>query len=232
MNKNNIKIFLSIFLVLSHFTFSYADEAEENLPEEKKYSEYIIFDDKAYLDGYTQKYSKFSLETILAMIQDETISQYKTASAVRVFKNTFAKEIFSKEKRKIEKLLLKRLDRTDSAFVQVEIMHALLKIDRYKYFKSMVPALISKLDHYNDAVNESAFIALLDMTTTGSGRPREARIIFNRFRKILFLSRKRLGDVDKPGTRLVQKIKLLRWSIKILGTQELKKLPKEVINLL
>ncbi len=62
--------------------------------------------------------------------------------------------------------------------------------------------------------------------------PREARIVFDTLRKILFLSRKRLGNITVPNKRLKQKLELLRWSIRILGTQELKRLPSEVINLL
>ena len=128
-------------------------------------------------------------------------------------------------------MLIRRLNRTDSAFVQVEIMHTLCLMDRYKYFKSMVPALIQKLDHYNSVVNELAYYGLNNITS-GHDRPREARIVFNALRDILFLSRKRLGNIKDPDERLTQKLKLLRWSIKILGNEELRKLPKEVINLL
>jgi len=111
-------------------------------------------------------------------------------------------------------------------------MRTLCQMDRYHYFKSMVPALIQKLDHYNAAVNEIAFNNLNQIIETGSNRQREARIVFATLRKILFLSRKRLETVKKPDPKLAKKLKLLRWSIKVLGNQELKRLPKEVINLL
>lgn len=191
-----------------------------------------IFDDQMLLKGYTEKYRDLTKETLLAMIKDDTLTPYRCAAAVRVFKETFSAEVVSKEKKIIEKYLLRRLHRTDSPFVQVEIMHTLSQMDRYRYFKSMVPALIQKLDHYNAAVNDIAFDSLNQIIEIGSNRNREARIVFNTLRKILFLSRKRLATVKEPDSRLTKKLKLLRWSIKVLGNQELKKLPKEVINLL
>jgi len=154
------------------------------------------------------------------------------AAAVRVFKDQFSKEVFNREKKIIEKILLRRLNRTDSAFVQVEIMHTLCRMDRYKYFNSMAPALMQKMNHYNDTVNEMAYFGLNDIIESGNNRAREARIIFNTLRKVLFLSRRRLAKVTEPDTRLLQKLKILRWSIKVLGSRELKRLPKEVINLL
>ena len=105
-------------------------------------------------------------------------------------------------------------------------------MDRYRYFKHMAPALTQKLNHYNVAVNENAFNSLNQIIESGSNRSREARIIFNTLRKMLFLTRKRLATVKEPDPQLTKKLKLLRWSIKVLGNQELKKLPKEVINLL
>ena len=191
-----------------------------------------IFDDQMLLKGYTKKYSDLSKETLLAMIKDDTLTPYRSAAAIRVFKNTFSSEVVSREKKIIERALIRRLHRTDSPFVEVEVMHTLCQTDRYHYFKSMVPALIQKLDHYNDAVNEIAFDSLNQVIESGSNRNREARIVFNTLRKILFLSRKRMANVKEPDARLAKKLKLLRWSIKILGNQELKKLPKEVINLL
>jgi len=191
-----------------------------------------IFDDQMLLKGYTEKYSDLSKEILLAMIKDDTLTSYRSAAAIRVFRKKFSSEIVSREKKIIEKTLLRRLHRTDSPFVQVEIMHTLCQMDRYHYFKSMVPALIQKLDHYNTAVNEIAFDSLNEIIEAGSNRNREARIVFNTLRKILFLSRKRLATVKEPDAKLAKKLKLLRWSIKVLGNQELKKLPKEVINLL
>ena len=89
------------------------------------------------------------------------------AAAVRVFRQKYAADIVSREKIIVEKILLRRLDRTDSAFVQVEIMHTLIIMDRYRYFNSMVPILIQKLDHYNNAVNEVAYAGLNDIIETG-----------------------------------------------------------------
>jgi len=191
-----------------------------------------IFDDQMLLNGYTEKYSDFSKEILLAMIKDDTLTPYRSAAAVRVFKKKFSTEVVSREKKSIEKILLRRLHRTDSPFVEVEIMHTLCQMDRYRYFKSMVPALIQKLDHYNSAVNEITFDNLNQVIEDGSNRNREARIVFNTLRKILFLSRKRLTSIKEPDPKLTKKLKLLRWSIKVLGNQELKKLPKEVISLL
>ena len=191
-----------------------------------------ILDDQMLLDGYTKKYSELSKETLLEMISDDTLTPYRSAAAVRVFQEKYSAEVVSHEKRRIEKILLRRLHRTNSPFVQVEIMHALCQMDRYRYFKSMAPALTQKLNHYNTAVNENAFNSLNKLIETGTNRHQEARIIFNTLRKMLFLTRKRLTAVKEPDPQLAKKLKLLRWSIKVLGNQELKKLPKEVINLL
>ena len=95
----------------------------------------------------------------------------------------------------------------------------------------MVPALIQKMDHYNSVVSQMAYEDLLNITKDDT-RTREARIIFETLRKIFFLSRNRLQNITTLNTNLSQKIELLRWSIRILGTQELKRLPSEVINLL
>ncbi len=191
-----------------------------------------IFDDKMLLDGYTKKFSTEPQEILMAMIQDDTLSSYKSAAAVRSFRERFAPEVFSREKILAEKALLRRFNRTDSPFVQVEIMHTLCLIDRYKYFNSMVPSIIEKMDHYNEAVNEIAYNSLNSIISWARPRSREARIVFNTLRKNLFLSRRKLSATKSPSPKLKQKLELLRWSIKVLGSQELKRLPSEVINLL
>ena len=218
------------FLILWSFFSNFAAIAQTDTPDNP--SNLTIFDDKMLLDGYSQKFKAEPKDILLEMIKDDTLSPYKTAAAVRNFRERFAPEIFSREKVIVEKILLRRLDKTDSTFVQVEIMHTLCIMDRYRYFGSMVPILIQKMDHYNSAVNEIAYSALNNIIETGHSRAREARIIFNTLRKVLFLSRKRIANIKEPGLKLKQKLELLRWAIKILGTEELKKLPKEVISLL
>jgi len=192
----------------------------------------LIFDDKMLLAGYAENLKEESKETLLAMIQDDTLEDHKAAAAMRVFKDNFSQEVFSREKSAIERILLRKLNRTDSIFMQIEIMHTLCRMDRYKYFASMVPTLIQKLDHYNKTANEMTYEGLNDIIQGGHNRAREARIVFNTLRKTLFLTRRRLAGIKEPSEALKQKIKLLRWSIKVLGNQELKKLPKEVIGLL
>jgi len=56
--------------------------------------------------------------------------------------------------------------------------------------------------------------------------------VLNTLRKVFFLSRKKLNktEADRPATK--EKIKILRWSIKVLGSQEIRTLPAEVIPLL
>ena len=223
----SIKKTTSIFLFFATIACSPVSVVHAQAP-----SNHTIFDDQMLLDGYKKKYSDFSKEILLAMIKDDTLTPYRSASAVRVFREKFSEEVVSHEKKRIEKVLLRRLHRTDSPFVQVEIMHTLCQMDRYRYFKSMAPALTQKLNHYNTAVNENAYNSLNAIIDAGSNRKSEARIIFNTLRKILFLSRKHLEVITEPDPQLTKKLKLLRWSIKVLGNQELKKLPKEVINLL
>ncbi len=195
-------------------------------------SEQPIFDDQQLLGGYAQKYADLSKDVILEMIMDDTLNSYQIAAAVRVFKERYSGEVVSKEKSRGERILVRRLKLTDSPFVEVEIMHTLCLMDRYRYFQSMVPALIQKLNHYNAAVNEIAFSSLNDIIGTNNKRGREARIVFNTIRKMLFLSRNRLVNVTEPDEKLARKLKLLRWAIKVLGRQELNRLPSEVINLL
>lgn len=191
-----------------------------------------IFDDNALIEGYTKRYQDLSLDIILEMIKDETLSPYQTSAAVRVLSEKYTADIVSREKINVEKILLRRLNRTDSPYVQVEALSALCHIDRYRYFAAMVPALIQKLNHYNKTVRETAFTNINNIITKGNNRPREARIVFNTLRKILFLERRRLAAIKNPDLKLEQKLKLVRWSIKVLGSQELQKLPKEVISLL
>jgi len=190
-----------------------------------------IFDDRALLEGYTQKYVDEPKDILLAMIGDDSLGSYKCTAAVRVFKEKYANGVLSSEKANVIRVLIRRLNRSDSPFVQVEIMHALIVLDRYQYFESMVPALIQKMDHYNPVVSTMAYDDLLEITKD-SLYPREARIVFETLRKVLFLSRNRLQNITTPDGNLQQKIDLLRWAIRILGTQELKRLPSEVINLL
>jgi len=190
-----------------------------------------IFDDKALLDGYAQKYADQSRDILLAMIADDSLGEYKCTAAVRVFKENFANEVLSNEKQNIIKILTHRLYRSDSPFVQVEIMQTLIVLDRFAYFESMMPALIQKMDHYNPVVSIMAYDAIVNITKD-SLYPREARIVFETLRKMFFLSRNILQNITTPDQKLRQKLDLLRWSIRILGTQELKRLPSEVINLL
>ena len=224
-----ILYFLLLFLTLALSQPLWAQD-EDDINQEDIASG-AIFDDKALLEGYTQKYAGETRDILLAMIADESLGAYKCTAAVRVFKEKYANGVLSREKANILRILIRRLNRSDSPFVQVEIMHTLVVLDRYQYFESMVPALIQKMDHYNLVVSEMAYKDLLGITKD-SLYPREARIVFETLRKILFLSRNRLQNITTVNQNLRQKLDLLRWSIRILGTQELKRLPSEAINLL
>ena len=222
MKIHNLLIAICLFSCSQAYVF--AQDAETLHPS--------MFDDKFNLDGYTKEYSDHAQETLIAMIQDDTLNTFKMAAAVRVFKDKYCLGVFSKEKKAIEKILWRRLHRTNSPFVQVEIMHTLCRMDRYTYFNHLMPTLIIKLDHYNNKVNETAYTSITDIIETGHNRAREARIVFSTLRKLLFLMRKRLANIENPDNRLKQKLTILRWSIKVLGSQELKRLPKEVLHLL
>ncbi len=222
---------IAVFIILLMMTTvpSYAASPQE--VEGSDLGAEAIFDDQALIDGYMQKYGEESKDILLAMISDDSLGAYKTAAAVKVFKQKYVKDILSHEKAGVTKTLIRRLNRSDSAFVQVEIMHTLVVLDRYQYFESMTPALIQKMNHYNHVVSRMAYDDLNEILK-GSTRNREARIVFNTMRKIFFLSRNRLDGVDEPDEQLKQKLAILRWSIKVLGTQMLKSLPQEVIRLL
>ena len=191
-----------------------------------------IFDDNMLINGYAAKIAAAQKDFLLAMINDDSLMAYRKAAAVRVFREKFAGQIVSKERAIIERVLLRQLELAASPFVQVEIMHTLLLMDRYRYFDSMVPALIQKMDHYDDAVSDLAYKGIVGINEGGNQRSREARIIFNTLRKMFFLTRKKLGDAKGVDTRLRNKLDLLRWSIKVLGTDQLQNLPKEVISLM
>jgi len=190
-----------------------------------------IFDDRALINGYTDKFADETRDVLLAMIDDDSIGPYKCAAAVRVFKQKYGPEVLSAEKAGIIRTLLRRLNRTDSPFVQVEIFHTLIVLDRYQYFESMMPVMIQKLDHYNAVVRDLAYDDIQDIIKNDD-HTREARIVFNTLRKVFFLTHNRLNNVDEPDEKLKQKLTILRWAIKVLGTQELKRLPSEVIRLL
>ena len=221
--------FLLLFLTLCYPSLLWAQDKDDI--NEANIDSGDIFDDKALLEGYSQKYADESKDILLAMIADDSLGAYKCTAAVQVFNEKYANEVLSREKGRVIRILIRRLNRSDSPFVQVEIMHALVVLDRYQYFESMVPALIQKMDHYNPVVSEMAYTDLL-LITKDSLYPREARIVFETLRKIFFLSRNHLKNIITPNENLRQKLDLLRWAIRILGTQELKRLPSEVINLL
>jgi hypothetical protein len=221
--------FLLLFLILISVHPLWAQDKDDI--NQAAIASGAIFDDKALLEGYTQRYKDEPRDILLAMIADDSLGAYKCTAAVRVFKEKYANEVLSHEKSNILRILIRRLNRSDSPFIQVEIMHTLIVLDRYQYFESMVPALIQKMDHYNPVVSHMAYEDLLAITKD-SLYPREARIVFETLRKIFFLSRNRLQNITTPDRKLRQKLDLLSWSIRILGTQELKRLPSEVINLL
>ncbi|MCB9757425.1 MAG: hypothetical protein H6753_03260 [Candidatus Omnitrophica bacterium] len=216
------KTFLFFFISILSASTLYADLAGQQ----------GVFDDAQILDGYTKEYSDEPKEAIVGRINDDAINFYQVTAAIRVFKQKYSKTTVGREKLVIEQDLTRRINRTNSPFVEVEIMHTLCLLDRYKYFDAMVPALILKLDHYNLTINEIAETALNDIIATGKNSSRDARIIFNTLRKVLFLSRNTLKNITTPDQRLERKLKILRWSIKILGSEELKRLPKEVLHLL
>ena len=221
--------FLLLFLILISVHPLWAQDKDDI--NQAAIASGAIFDDKALLEGYTQRYKDEPRDILLAMVADDSLGAYKCTAAVQVFTKKYANEVLSKEKGKIIRILIRRLNRSDSPFVQVEFMNALIVLDRYQYFVGMVPTLIQKMDHYNRVVSTMAYEDLLDITKD-SFYPREARIVLETLRKVFFLSLNRLKNITTPNENLRQKLDLLRWSIKILGTQELKRLPSEVINLL
>lgn len=191
-----------------------------------------FFDDKLLIEGYAKKLQNASKETLLAMADDNNLYAYKKAAAIQVFRERFAADVVLRERVIIERAFLRQLELARSVFLQVEIMHTLLVLDRYRFFDGMIPTLIQKLDHYDISLTEVVFKAVDQIVKTGTPRSREARIVFNTLRKIFFLSRKKLQNVGANDIRLKNKLTLLRWSVKVLGTQELKNLPKEVISLM
>ena len=173
MNKNILFIFICFFLVVvsrnvcaqeTHNADTVVSRPSEEIltdeqttldpPPAEESSEtdnmsHTIFDDAMLLDGYANKFKDLPIDILLEMIKDDTLSSYKMAAAVRVFRDNFSELVVSREKKIWIKFLWRRLARTTSPFVQVEVMHTMCRLDRYRYFKSMVPALIQKIDHYN-----------------------------------------------------------------------------------
>ena len=223
-----------VVMVFSLTGTLYAQPPVSNLDSRSGLTDEIdrIFDDKLLIEGYAVKLANAPKDILLAMINDDSLNTYKKVAAVQVFRTLYAPQVVQRERLIIERMLLRQLEKADSVFVQVELMHVLILLDRYRYFDAMVPALIQKLDHYDVNVDEWAYKALDDIINTGSTRTREARIIFNTLRKTFFLTRKKLQDANPNEPPLKNKLSILRWSIKVLGTNELKNLPKEVINLM
>ena len=190
-----------------------------------------FFDDALLMEGYAKKLSGASKDVLLSMLADESLNTFKKAATVRVFRDKFASQIVGRELILIERLLLRQMELTNSPFVQIEIMHTLLVMDRYRYFDTMMPVLVRKMDHYDPLVDTMAYNAISSLTGSAT-RSREARIVFNTLRKMFFLSRKKLQGAKSTDERLHNRLQVLRWAIKVLGTEELKKLPKEVIGLM
>ena len=119
-------ISILVFLVVTAFPLGIRSEicAQEEL------SDHTIFDDNLLLEGYAQRYRQLPKEVILAMIKDDTLDPYKTAAAVRVFRENYGDEVVSREKHSVEKVLIRRLKLTGSPFTEVEIMHTLCRLDR------------------------------------------------------------------------------------------------------
>lgn len=234
-------LFLASALFFVFYTGQAKAEAEEiSSPNIRAVAEGIVsgdkmdnfFDDKLLIEGYAKKLGAASKDVLLAMTDDNSLYAYKKAAAIRVFREKFAADVVLRERMIIERALLRQLELARSVFLQVEIIHTLLILDRYRFFDGMIPTLIQKLDHYDVSLTEMAFKAVDQVVTTGTPRPREARIVFNTLKKMFFLSRKKLQNVNVNDVRLKNKLLLLRWSVKVLGTQELKNLPKEVIALM
>lgn len=235
------RIFLFCFLVLVFAAFSPCAFAQENASQSAALSDGVqssptgaadIFDDKVLIQGYAAKLASAPKDLLLAMINDEGLSAYKKAAAVRVFREKFALQMVSSERTIVERVLLRQMQRAGAVYQQIEIMHALIIMDRYRYFDSMVPLLVQKMDHYDAYVNELAYEAVENINASGTQRAREARVVLNTLRKVFFLSRKKLQNADPQEPKLRNKLQLLRWAIKILGTEELKALPSEVISLM
>ncbi len=200
----------------------------QNVPDDN----YPIFNDKLLIEGYAGKLSSMAKDVLLAMINDDALVPYRKAAAVRVFRIRYAAQMVTRERVIVERMILRQLERSVSVYVQIELMHALVALDRYRYFDTMVPALIRKIDHYDATASELAFLSVTEINGSGSQRAREARIEFNTLRKMFFLTRKKLESADPFEQKVKSKLDLLKWSIKVLGTEELKNLPKEVIGLM
>jgi len=220
-NRITALILLSLLCVTTAVT-----QAQEPPPGD------ILFDDKMLLDGYTQRYADESKDVLLAMIEDDTLSPYQIAAAVKVFRERHVKELFIREKSLAERVLWRTLNRTDSQYVKIEIMHALCLMDRYKYFRMFMPILIDTMDHYSKTVNEFTYNAIDTIIKAQDPKRYEAKIVFNRLRRSFILSKNKIKSIKEVSPRLQKKLDLMRWSLKILGTQELRKLPWEVIDLL
>lgn len=234
--KSFSRIMISMMITLGVMTFSYAQTAPEAKASDLRavLAEDIdrIFDDKLLIEGYAVKLAIAPKDILLAMINDDSLNAFKKAAAIQVFRTRFSTQVVQRERMIVERMMLRQLEKAESVFVQIELMRVLVLMDRYRYFDAMVPALIQKLDHYDVAVNEWSYQALDNIINAGASRTREARIIFNTLRKTFFLQRKKLQDADLNDQRLKNKLQILRWSIKVLGTDELKNLPKEVISLM
>lgn len=224
-----MKIVYTLLMLIA--VFAVPVYAENVVVEGTELGANAVFDDRALINGYVDKFSAEEKDTLLAMINDDSVGPYKTAAAIRIFKQKYGTQILSKEKPFVIRLLLRKLSRVDSPFEQVEIFHTLIVLDRYQYFEAMMPRLIQKLDHYNEVVRVLSYENIEDVIKDND-RTREARIVFTTLRKMFFLSRNRLKNVEEISEQLKRKIKLLRWAIKVLGTQELRRLPSEVIRLL
>ena len=80
--------FFLLFLALLPVRSLWAQDRDEI--NQADISSGAIFDDKALLEGYAQKYANEPRNILLAMIADDSLGAYKCTAAVRVFKEKYA----------------------------------------------------------------------------------------------------------------------------------------------
>ncbi|HQL41292.1 MAG TPA: hypothetical protein PLO93_03250, partial [Candidatus Omnitrophota bacterium] len=80
MKKITFLSLCPLFLSLALIALSYAQSDNPS----------AMFDDKQLLEGYAAQYADEPKDVLLAMINDDTLSAFRSAAAVRVFNQKFS----------------------------------------------------------------------------------------------------------------------------------------------
>lgn len=177
-------------------------------------AQYLIYDDKMYLEVYSQAFLSEEKDNLITMIKDKKEDPYKRAAAVSVLRERFFTNLTDKEKLEMQDTLRKVFRRGGSSFLRIEIAYALCQLERKRYFKDMAPFLINRLDNENNVIAERAFDRVNKILNEGNSSNEEAKIVLTTLKRAFKLTeREKIENLDLIN----KKNKLIAWANNVLN---------------